>query len=86
MVKFFWGNGVEFLTGTQMKGTRGGNDGYGYGYSASGTCAARGKEDAGKRNYYCGVSITQAKFMGDHPGCNWCCDSCNTTDWYLENC
>ena len=29
--KIFLGNGVEFLTGTQMKSTRGG-DGYGYGY------------------------------------------------------
>ena len=31
--KILLGNGVEFLTGTQMKGTRGG-DGYGYGYGS----------------------------------------------------
>ena len=71
--------GVE-LNNNEKQRLRGGDD------TPSGTCAF--KDPSG--NVLCGLDKESAIFFyeayGPGSGANWCCDSCPTTEWWIETC
>ena len=85
--KFRIGNVSDIMSDKMLKSIIGGYDLPEIYIYAEGTCAWYGKlNGVGPEVPRCGISKNAAMGYHEASGGNWCCDSCSTTQWYLDYC